>query len=101
MVDFANLEREGRYKLFSKDAVGGREIPIIGLDGVAFTFTKRGVGLQNKEMARNVRVNNLPLIREVSIKNETLIGTEGKLYSFMVMPTPPTPMGDAAGGDGD
>ena len=101
VVDFANLEREGRYKLFSKDAVGGREIPIIGLDGVAFTFTRRGVGLQNREMARNVRVNNLPLVSEVSVKNETVIGTEGKLYSFMMLPIPPTPMGDAAGGDGD
>ena len=101
VVDFANLEREGRYKLFSKDAVGGREIPIIGLDGVAFMFTKRGVGLQNREMARNVRVNNLPLVSEVSVKNETVIGTEGKLYSFMMLPIPPTPIGDAAGGDGD
>ena len=99
LVDFAKLEREGRFKLFSKNAVSGREIPIVGLDGVAFTFTSRGVGLQNREMATNVRVNNLPLVSEVSVKNETVIGTEGKLYSFMMLPIPPTPMGDAAGGD--
>jgi hypothetical protein len=46
-------------------------------------------------------VNNLPLVSEVSVKNETVIGTEGKLYSFMMLPIPPTPIGDAAGGDGD
>ena len=101
VVDFARLEREGRDRLFSKETVGGREIPIKGLDGVAFTFTKSGVGLQNREMARNVRVNNLPLVSEMAIRNETVIGTEGRLYSFMMLPTPPTPMGDAAGGDGD
>ncbi len=101
VVDFANLDREGRQKLFSKEMVGGREIPIRGLDGVAFTFTKHGVGLQNLEMARNVRVNNLPLVSQAAIKNETVIGTEGRLYSFMMLPTPPTPMGGAAGGDGD
>ena len=101
VVDFANLERGGRHKLFSKETVGGREIPINGLDGVAFTFTKHGVGLQNMEMARNVRVNNLPLVSQMAIRNETVIGTEGRLYSFMMLPTPPTPMGGAAGGDGD
>ena len=101
VVDFANLEREGRQKLFSKETVVGREIPINGLDGVAFTFTKHGVGLQNMEMARNVRVNNLPLVSQAAIRNETVIGTEGRLYSFMLLPTPPMPMGDAAGGDGD
>ena len=101
VVDFANLEREGRQKLFSKETVGGREIPIRGLGGVAFTFTKYGVGLQNVEMARNVRVNNLPLVSQAAIKNETVIGTEGRLYSFMMLPTPPTPIGHAGGGDGD
>ncbi len=101
VVDFAKLEREGRQKLFSKETVGGREIPINGLDGVAFTFTKHGVDLQNTEMARNVRVNNLPLVSQMALRNETVIGTEGRLYSFMMSPTPPMPMGGAAGGDGD
>ena len=68
---------------------------------MAFTFTKHGVGLENREMARNVRVNNLPLVSQMAIRNDTVIGTEGRLYSFMMLPTPPTPMGDAAGGDGD
>ena len=101
VVDFANLEREGRHKLFSKETVGGREVPINGLDGVAFTFTRHGVGLLNREMARNVRVNNLPLISRAAIDNESVIGTEGRLYRFMTLPTPPMPMGDMAGGDGD
>ena len=101
VVDFASLHRAGRLKLFSKDAVSGAETSIKGLEGVAFTFSKRGVGLQNREMARNVRVNNLPLIGETDIRHETLIGTEGRLYNFMLSPTPPQPMGGPAGGDGD
>ena len=101
VVDFASLERTGRLKMFSKDAVGGREIRIKGLEGVAFTFSKSGVGLQNREMARNVRVNNLPLVGETRIHHETLIGTEGRLYNFTLSPTPPRPMADLSGGDGD
>ena len=100
IVDFANLNRGFFRSLLSKNSIWGKELNIPGFEGLSFNFTRRRIDLYNRQVTTNVRVNNHPLIGQTPIQDRTWIGTQGKLYSFLLSPSQPQPQGGAAG-DGD
>ncbi len=100
IVDFANLNRGFMRGLFSKNSIWGKELNIPGFEGLSFNFARRRIDLYNRQVTTNVRVNNHPLIGQTPIQDRTWIGTQGKLYSFLLSSSQPQPLGGAAG-DGD
>ena len=100
IVDFANLNRGFFRSLVSKNSVWGKELNIPGFEGLSFNFTRRKIDLHNRQVTTNVRVNNHPLVGQTSIQDRTWIGTQGKLYSFLLSSSPPQPLGGTAGDGG-
>lgn len=88
LVDFNSLTRRGQVAFFSKNSVQGRELGLTELENVAFNFSKGRVDILSDRTEPTVRVNNRPLIEgERSILfNNSWIGTQGKLFSFLMSP---------------
>ena len=88
LVDFAGLKRHPIWGVLFQGTVRGHQLNIPGLEGVTFQFSKTRLRLRKLREYPTVRVNNEPLIGRTTIDDQTWIGTGGKLYTFMLSPTP-------------
>ena len=59
-----------------------------GLEGVVFHFAKDRVDIRSYADEPTVRVNNQPLVDQAPVPDRTWIGTGGKLYTFLLSPSP-------------
>ena len=98
VVDFGALRRKAGAAIISRDRVKGSELGVGELTGVAFSFGKGKVDIISSHTDPSVRINNRPLIEgeEASLHDHTWIGTQGKLFSFLL-----SPMVQAQPGTGD
>jgi hypothetical protein len=83
LVDFANLKRPMIRKVFTPSVVHGNETGIPELDGITFRFTGDRVEMYSVSVSPTVRVDNQPIVGEVMLKNQTWIGTRGRLFNFI------------------
>ena len=88
LVDFAEVKRHPLLALVFRGLVRGSKLNVPGLEGVAFYFSKNRIKLKSLGGHPTVRVNNQPLIGEAIIQNRAWIGTLGKLYTFVLPPSP-------------
>ena len=89
VLDFSSLRRHPIMRLLFKNYVWGKELGVAGLEGVAFVFTGKRIGLRSRRASPTVRVNNQPIVGQTTINDRTWIGTHGRLYSFLLSPPPP------------
>ena len=86
MVDFSKLKRSTLTSLFSRSSVRGKELNVPGLEGVSFDFRGKGITLNTQHVTPTIRVNDQPIIEQVSIHDKTWIGTHGRLFTFLLSP---------------
>lgn len=98
LVDFRSMPRKFAPAFMSRDKVEGSELGVGELGGVSFSFAKGKVDIRSSHTDPSVRINNRPLIEgeEATLHDQTWIGTQGKLYSFLL-----SPMMQAQPGTGD
>ena len=88
LVDFAQVKKHPILELFFRGLVRGRELNVPGLEGVVFHFSRKRVELRSVGEHQTIRVNNQPLIGRATIEDRTWIGTRGKLFTFVLSPSP-------------
>ena len=98
LVDFSSLPRKAAAAFISRDTVKGAELGVGELMGVSFNFGKGRVDIRSARTDPSVRINNRPLIEgeEARLHDQTWIGTQGKLFNFLL-----APMMEAQPGTGD
>jgi hypothetical protein len=98
LVNFKTMPRKFAPTFMSRDKVEGNELGVGELGGVSFSFSRRKVDIRSSRTDPSVRINNRPLVEgeEAILHNETWIGTQGKLFSFLL-----SPMAQAQPGTGD
>ena len=93
LVNFSRFWRNPLRSLVFKSTVKGSELKITGLEGVVFRFTRKGVRINYDRITPSLRINNHPVTGSVPLEEKTWIGTQGKLYSFHMIPLPqPSPV---------
>ncbi len=100
VVDFRNMRRHPIMNLLSKNTVRGSELKLPGFEEVSFQFMGKRVALRTRRTTPTVRVNNQPLVDEMTLGDRTWIGAHGKLYSFLLRP-PQEPQAAFGGDDGN
>jgi hypothetical protein len=88
LVNFKTLPRKFAPTFMSRDKVEGNELGVGELGGVSFSFSRGKVDIRSSSTDPSVRINNRPLVEgeEAILHNETWIGTQGKLFSFLLSP---------------
>ncbi len=88
VVDFSTLERRPVTNLVQRNVVNGTELGISGLEGAKFTFVSPNQVIMSSGPSSHatIRVNNQPLIGQMSIHDNTWVGAAGRLYSFSMTP---------------
>ncbi len=100
VVDFRNLRRHPVMSLLSKNTVRGNELNLPGFEEVSFQFMGKRIALRTRRTTPTVRVNNQPLVDEITLADRAWIGAHGKLYSFLLKP-PQEPQTAFGGDDGN
>ena len=95
VVDFSRLRRHPLAELLFKDTVSGEELKVPGLEGVTFKFQGRSVRIISRRPTPSVRVNNQPVVDEMSLPDRAWIGASGKVYSYLVSPPQPQAQAEA------
>ena len=88
LVDFAKVSRNPILAFLLRGSVRGKELNVPGLEGVIFFFSRGRIKLKSVLKEPTVRVNNQPLVGQATIEDRTWIGARGKLYTFVLSPSP-------------
>ena len=88
LVDFAKVSRNPILAFLLRGSVRGKELNVPGLEGVIFRFSRGRIWLKSVLKEPTVRVNNQPLVGQATIQDRTWIGARGKLYTFVLSPSP-------------
>ena len=96
LVDFSKVKRHPLLGLIFRGSVWGRDLNVPGLEDVVFIFSRGMVKIRSLRQQPTIRVNSQPLVGQASIQHRTWLGTRGKLYTFMVSPSP---LYESAGAD--
>ena len=96
ITNFSHLKRSRLGSFLFKSSIRGKELGIPGLEGVVFRFSRKGVQLTYNRASPTLRVNNHPLLGTVYLGVRSWIGSQGKLYTFLLQPSAP-----GASGNGD
>ncbi len=83
LVDFGSIERSALRKLFFPSTVLGSETGIRELEGITFKFNGKLVEIRSLRVSPTVRVNNQPVVGEITLDNQSWIGTHGRLFNFL------------------
>ena len=88
LVNFKTMPRKFAPTFMFRDKVEGNELGVGELGGVSFSFSREKVDIRSSRTDPSVRINNRPLVEgeEAILHNETWIGTQGKLFSFLLAP---------------
>ena len=91
LVDFGLLERALLSRLFSVNIVQGGETGLSEFEGITFKFKGETVEMYSDRIAPTVRLNNHPIIGAVELRNQSWIGSHGKLFGFLQSASPNVP----------
>jgi len=83
IIDFSDLKRGLLNKILFKNKISGKELSMVGFEGVTFNFNRDKISINTKVPSTSVRVDNKPLSKEVELMDQTWIGVRGKLYNFV------------------
>ena len=83
LVNFEKLERSFFNKLIFPSMVKGKETNITELDGITFKFRNDKVDIETFRVSPTVRVNNKPVVGEITLTNSSWIGSHGRLFNFL------------------
>ena len=83
LVDFGNLERSKLRNLLFPSTVKGKETKIPELEGITFKFRKDKVDIETFRVSPTVRVNNKPIVGEITLMDSSWIGSHGRLFTFI------------------
>ena len=82
LVDFQSLERSFFNKLLFPSMVKGKETAVSELDGITFKFRKDKVDIETFRVSPTVRIDDKPVVGEITLRNSSWIGSHGRLFSF-------------------
>ena len=88
LVDFAKVKRNPVLGFLFRGTVSGGELKVPGLEEVVFYFSGNRIKLRSFGKQPSVRVDNEPLTGEAAVQDRTWIGTGGKLYTYVLSPSP-------------
>ena len=83
IVDFESLKRSLIAKILFPSKVRGKETKVPELRGITFKFGREGVEMQSLNVSPTVRLNNQPIVGDARLHDESWIGSQGKLFSFL------------------
>ncbi|MCL0105630.1 hypothetical protein M1N90_02590 [Dehalococcoidia bacterium] len=83
IVDFKSLKRSFIAKILFPSKVRGKETKVTELRGITFKFGREGVEIQSLNVSPTVRLNNEPIVGDAKLDDESWIGSQGKLFSFL------------------
>jgi len=83
MVDFESMQRSLISKILFPSKVRGKETNVPELKGITFHFAREGVKIQSLNVSPTVRLNNEPIIGDAKLNDQSWIGSQGKLFSFL------------------
>ena len=83
LVDFGKLERSKLRNLLFPSTVKGKETKIPELEGITFKFRKDKVDIETFRVSPTVRVNNKPIVGEITLMDSSWIGSHGRLFTFI------------------
>ena len=61
----------------------GKETKVPELRDITFKFGREGVEIQSLNVSPTVRLNNEPIVGDAKLDDESWIGSQGKLFSFL------------------
>ena len=82
LVDFQSLERSFFNKLLFPSMVKGKETAVSELDGITFKFRKDKVDIETFRVSPTVRIDDKPVVGEITLRNSSWIGSHGRLFNF-------------------
>lgn len=83
IVDFKSLKRSFIAKILFPSKVRGKETKVPELRDITFKFGREGVEIQSLNVSPTVRLNNEPIVGDAKLDDESWIGSQGKLFSFL------------------
>ncbi len=83
LIGFDSIERSILRKIFFPSVVHGNETGIEELKGITFKFKGNLVEIHSVRVSPTVRVDNQPIVGEVTLNDQSWIGTHGKLFNFL------------------
>ena len=86
VLDFSAIERTALNNLVHRNRVSGADLTeeLPGFESVSFVFRRGEVSIETTEAssAMNVRVDNQPVTDQTVVYDNSLIGAQGRLYTF-------------------
>ena len=83
IVDFKSLRRSFVANTLFPSKVRGKETRVPELRGITFKFGREGVEIQSLNVSPTVRLNNEPVVGDATLDDQSWIGSQGKLFSFL------------------
>ena len=62
--------------------VKGKETAVSELDGITFKFRKDKVDIETFRVSPTVRIDDKPVVGEITLRNSSWIGSHGRLFNF-------------------
>ena len=83
ILDFATLNRSKLRRVMLPSSVSGRETGIKELYGITFKFKGDEVEIRSFGVSPTVRVDNRPIVGELTLPDKSWIGIQGRLFNFL------------------
>ena len=83
LIDFGKLERSKFRNLLFPSVIKGKETNIPELAGITFKFRKDKVDIETFRVSPTVRIDNKPIVGEITLRDSSWIGSHGRLFTFI------------------
>ncbi|HAE34080.1 MAG TPA: hypothetical protein DCF86_09535 [Dehalococcoidia bacterium] len=83
LIDFNSIKRSMIRKMLFPSIVRGSETGIQELKGITFKFKGNLVDIHSIRVSPTVRVDNQPVVGEITLNDQSWIGTHGRLFNFL------------------
>ena len=83
LIGFDSIKRSMIRKILFPSIVHGSETGIEELNGITFRFKGNLVEIHSVRVSPTVRVDNQPIVGEITLNDQSWIGTHGKLFNFL------------------
>ena len=90
LLDFATIKRSKIRSLVLPSSVSGSETGIEELRGITFKFKGDEVEIRSLGVSPTVRVDNRPIVGELTLSDKSWIGIQGRLFNFLLNRNEPT-----------
>lgn len=85
VLDFGAIERSSIDNLLNRNRVSGGDLELAGFENVSFVFGSGEMSIRTTQIssAMTVRVNNQPVTDSIIVHENSWIGAQGRLYTFL------------------